>query len=113
MSRSTDPASLDEVFDALSDPYCRRILLAVSRHGPRDREEFTTDAFASGEMGGDDPDVLRTLLFREYVPKLADRGYVEWDPEAETIRRGPNFRDLAPLVEVLVEHEEGVPADLP
>lgn len=111
--RSPEEASVDAMFDALCDPIRRRVLLAISDHGPRDAEEFTADAFASAEMGEMEPDILRIRLFHSHLPRLAEAGYVEWDPADGTIRRGPAFADIVPLLDVLVDHADDLPPDFP
>lgn len=112
-NRSAEEASVDAMFDALRDPIRRRVLFAVSDHGPRDRGEFTVDAFASAEMGETEPDILQVRLFHSHLPRLAEEGYVEWDPDDGTIRRGPAFDEIAPLLDVLVDRADDLPPDLP
>ena len=111
MTRVTDPASLDVAFDVLSDSRRRDILEAVADHNPRDVDEFTSGGVASADENGADPERVRTELHHVHLPKLAAQGYVEWDPNAETIRRGPNFDDIAPLLRLLGEYRERSPED--
>ncbi|MBV0923961.1 hypothetical protein KTS45_07065 [Halomicroarcula limicola] len=46
-----------------------------------------------------------------HLPKLADHGFIEWDRESDEIRRGPNFDRARPLLELLVAHEDELPAE--
>ncbi|WP_433633302.1 DUF7344 domain-containing protein [Halomicrococcus sp. NG-SE-24] len=98
------------MLDVLSDSHRRRILLAVSDHNPRTEDEFTTESLASDE---DNLDHVKTHLHHVHLPKLADKGYIEWNPDTETIRRGSNFDEIAPLLQLMADHEDELPADWP
>jgi len=113
MSRTNESASLDVMFDALRDPYRRRILLAISDHNPRDTSEFTQDKFASVNVDETEPEQLELKLLHSHLPKLAEKGYIDWNPETQTIRRGPNFEDIAPLLKLMDDHADELPADWP
>lgn len=111
-SHNSDPGSIDTMLEALSDEYRRHLLFDLSDHGPGDEDGFTLDSFVSRRY--DDPAVAtaETMLFHAHLPSLADRGYIEWDPADGTIRRGPNFDEIASLLEVLADHRGELPADL-
>lgn len=102
--------SLDRMFDALSHPYRRRILLLVSEHNPRDEDELSVEDLATEE---DDLELLTTELYHAHLPKLAEAGYIEWDEDARTIRRGPNFDEIAPLLRLMHDHQEELPDGWP
>ncbi|WP_217493337.1 transcriptional regulator [Haladaptatus sp. W1] len=93
--------------DMLSSPHRRRILLAVLDDNPRDEDEFTSDAT------DDELTALKTQLHHVHLPKLADKGYIEWNPDTETIRRGPNFDEIAPLLTLMSNHADELPDDWP
>jgi hypothetical protein len=112
MPRSTKPASLDAMLDMLSDSHRRRILLAVSDHNPRDEDEFVTDSFIPSDAESESLQHIRKLR-HIHLPKLDDRGYIEWNQDTETIRRGPNFDDIAPLLQLMDDHEDELPNDWP
>lgn len=101
------------MFDALREPYRRRILLAVADHNPRDEDEFTPDKIASDDADEDELEQLELELFHSHLPKLAEKGYIEWNPETQTIRRGSNFDDIAPLLKLMDDHADELPADWP
>lgn len=113
MSLTTDSASLDAMFDVLCKSYCRCILLAVSDHNPRKEDEFTPDAFAPDGADDDELERLKLELFHSHLPKLAEKGYIEWNRDTETIRRGPNFDDIAPLLKLMDDHQDELPDDWP
>ena len=110
MSQSTNSTSLDTMFAVLSSSSRRRILLGVSDHNPRDEDEFAPDAFASEK---DDLERAKTQLHHIHLPKLADNRYIEWNPDTETIRRGSNFDDIAPLLRLMADHEDELPDGWP
>ena len=105
MPGSNDPKAtrLDLSLDALGHPYRRRILTRILDHNPLD----VTD-FASGSDA--DSDRLLVELHHRHLPMLAEAGFVDWDREADVLRRGPRFDDVAPLIELLVAHSEELPA---
>lgn len=98
------------MFDALTHPQRRRILMLVSEHNPRDEDEFVLKDITTED---DDLELLTTQLYHTHLPKLADAGYIEWDKEAHTIRQGPNFEEIAPLLRLMTDHQEDLPADWP
>lgn len=100
---------MDELFDVLSHPYRRRILTRLSDHNPRDEGEFDQRALASE----DDPDLPDDGLFHNHLPKLDDAGFIDWDRENGVVRRGPRFREIAPLIDLMVEHRDELPAGWP
>ncbi|ODR79415.1 hypothetical protein BG842_02490 [Haladaptatus sp. W1] len=107
MRNPTTSTSLDMSLDMLSSPHRRRILLAVLDDNPRDEDEFTSDAT------DDELTALKTQLHHVHLPKLADKGYIEWNPDTETIRRGPNFDEIAPLLTLMSNHADELPDDWP
>jgi len=113
MPPTIDSASLNTMFDALRNPYRRRILLAISDHNPREITEFTQTKFASVNGDKADPEQLELELHHSHLPKLAEKGYIDWNPEAQTIRRGSNFDDIAPLLKLMDDHADKLPADWP
>jgi hypothetical protein len=112
MSQTTNSASLNSMFDALRDPARRRILLAISDHNPRDITEFS-NKFASVNGDEADPEQLEVRLHHLHLPKLAEKGYIDWNPDTQTIRRGSNFGNIAPLLKLMDDHANELPADWP
>lgn len=107
---SADPNALDRMFNALRHPYRRRILMLVSEHNPRDEDEFSVEDLATDD---DDLELLTTELYHAHLPKLAKAGYIEWDEEDRTIRRGPNFNEIAPLLRLMTDHQDELPDGWP
>jgi hypothetical protein len=103
-------ARLDRMFDALRHPYRRRILLLVGEDNPRDEEEFSVDDVATED---DDLELFTVELYHAHLPKLADAGYVEWDEDTHTVRQGPNFDEIAPLLRLIDAHRDELPDGWP
>lgn len=107
---AADGAALDSVFSALEHPYRRRILLLVSDRNPRDEAEFAVADLATED---DDRELLLTDLYHVHLPALADAGYLDWDRETNTVTRGPKFDDVAPVLRLLHDHQDELPAGWP
>jgi hypothetical protein len=101
---------LDRIFDTLSHPYRRRVLVLVGEDNPRDEDEFDVEEIGTED---DDLDLLTTGLYHVHLPRLADAGYVEWDEERHTVRRGPKFEEIAPLLRLMNDHRDELPERWP
>lgn len=102
-------ASPDATVHMLRNIDRRRILLAVSDHNPRDEDEFTPESQASKDADDDDLKHIKTGLDHVHLPELAEQGYIEWDAETQTIWRGPNLDEIAPLLRLLDDHRDELP----
>lgn len=101
---------LDGMFDILKHPYRRQILMLVSEHNPVDEDEYSVEALATDD---DDLELLTTELYHVHLPKLSESGYIEWDQDEWTIRRGPNFEEIAPLLRLMHDHQDELPEGWP
>lgn len=79
--------------------------------GPQGESTFGMDPFVSWRFDDEDPEVARGELSHAHLPKVADLGYINWDPDAEMVRRGAKFGDVAPVFELLGSHNERVRVD--
>ncbi|WP_266082462.1 DUF7344 domain-containing protein [Haladaptatus caseinilyticus] len=113
MSQQTAIASLDASLSALNHPYRRRLLLAVQDENPYDYATLTEADIVPDGGETDEPDAVTTQLHHLHLPKLADHGYIEWQPDTETIRQGSNFEKIAPLLTLLSDHADELPHDWP
>jgi hypothetical protein len=93
--------SLDELFELLSHEYRRYILWTLADPDGRTDEPIRTTLFP----GDDEPDILRIELRHNHLPKLDDAGLVDWDPEAETLERGPRFEEIEPFLDLMDDRE--------
>lgn len=102
--------ALDVSLDALSHPYRRRILTRLHDRNPRREAEFSSDELADD---ADDIDLREAEIHHRHLPKLDDAGFIDWDREADVITRGPRFDEIAPLIELMIDHRDELPAGWP
>ncbi|MCU4753254.1 ArsR family transcriptional regulator [Halobacteria archaeon AArc-curdl1] len=81
----------------------RRILTALVEANPRKEDEFSPEDFATTD---ERLDKFLVKLQHTHLPKLAESGFIEWDQETETITRGPRHDEIAPLIELMMAHED-------
>ncbi|WP_143423184.1 DUF7344 domain-containing protein [Halegenticoccus soli] len=91
------------MFDALSHQYRRRVLFPLNNYSPRDKAELSVDEFVAE---GDDFERLKVALYHTHLPKLAKAGYIEWDKDTGTVRRGPNFEEISQYLSQVYDHED-------
>lgn len=106
----TEKATLNELLEVLTHPYRRRILSHLFERNPRDEDEFDPAELASID---EDPELLELELHHGHLPRLAESAFVDWDREENLIRRGPRFDEIAPLIRLMANHEDELPADWP
>ena len=83
---------------------------AVSVVPGRAAKHHRTDGLAPAEADDADLNRLKAELQHVHLPKLAEAGYIDWDAKTQTIRRGPNFNEIAPLLRLIDEHGDDLPA---
>ena len=94
---------LDHLLTTLGNVHRRRILTRLAEDEPITLDEVVRPA---------DPDEASTLglvLFHIHLPRLDDLDLIEWDADADLIRRGPRFAEVEPLVELLQSNREDLP----
>jgi predicted transcriptional regulator len=107
VKNSSETISFDEMVDALAAFQRRSLLVALVEHNPQDD---TPVVIADSER---ESDAVERLVSMQHVhlPKLADYGFIEWNKETHEVVKGPNFDEIRPLLELLVDHEDELPAD--
>lgn len=111
MASSGEPSerlALGEVLEILADIYRRRVLVELLDHNPLDDDvRLPEDAI----IEDDDLATLRTQMRHVHLPKLEDEGLVEWDREANVLRKGPRFEEIRPLLKLMADHADELPDD--
>ena len=98
--------TFDDMVDALADVQRRKLLIALGEHNPQDDSPTVIDP--DGET-----DALERALAMDHVhlPKLANYGFIEWDRVENEVTKGPNYEEIRPLLELLDDHRNELPAD--
>lgn len=107
---TTRRVDLDTVFRALSHSLRRRILTALMTDNPRRAEEFETVEF---KPDGSAQEPIQIELRHRHLPQLDEAGFIDWDEQAGRVTRGEDFAEVRPLLELMDEHAEELPADWP
>jgi DNA-binding transcriptional ArsR family regulator len=113
-------AQLTEVttntFRILADPIRRYVLCYLDeQETPVPFDRFATRVTAwhiDSDLDAVDDAALtemRMALHHVHLPKLAEAGYLEYDRDTHTIRRGPNFGEITPLLRLMADHEDELP----
>lgn len=95
----------DEVLDALRHIQRRKLLFALLDHNPQDDSPAV---LADSGEGADDLETL-SAMSHVHLPKLVEYGYINWNRDAHEVTQGPNFDEIQPLLELLVEHQDELP----
>jgi len=93
--------------DALANVQRRKLLVALLEHNPQDDDPVV---IADSES---ESDAVKRLLSMQHVhlPKLVEYGFIEWNKDTHEVMKGPNFDEIRPLLELLDNHEDELPAD--
>ncbi|MFC7096515.1 DUF7344 domain-containing protein [Halobaculum marinum] len=102
-----DAPSMDTMLDVLANGYRRRLLAALLEHNPQDDRDpqLPADTICSDE----DLETLKIRMRHTHLPKLEGAGVVEWDREANSVRKGPHFDEIRPLLELMSAHADELP----
>ncbi|MHC3439103.1 DUF7344 domain-containing protein [Natrialbaceae archaeon A-gly3] len=99
--------SLDTTLEILANEYRRRLLVALLEHNPQDDDDPQIPAdihIADGDL-----ETLRIYMMHTHLPKLEEADFIEWDRDTNTIRTGPQFDEIRPLLELMQNHADELP----
>lgn len=88
----------DQALGVLADRRRRKILTILRGDNPRSETEFTIREFVRET---DDPEISEIELYHVHLPKLAEEGFIEWDRDTKTVRRGDSFDDVEVIMDAL------------
>lgn len=101
-------SSLDNLFDALSHPFRRQILTVLARPDSLHSEctDFVHPLDEENETDDDEPepDILERELRQRHLALLDEYGFVDWNPQTETLTRGGRFDEIHPILEFLATY---------
>ena len=60
-------------------------------------------------MSEEQKEMLLVEVKHAHLPRLADHGFIDWNPEKNRVERGPEFEDVEPLLELLHNNREELP----
>lgn len=95
----------DEVLDALSHFQRRKLLIALLDHNPQDD---SPSVLADSEEDADDLE-KHVAMGDVHLPKLVEYGYINWNQDTHEVTQGPNFDEIQPLLELVVEYKDELP----
>lgn len=101
----------DRVFEALSAAP-RRHLVDELAAVPDGGSVSLPDAAMPSAGAKLEPEQLRIALHHRHLPMLADAGYIEWRREPFQAVRGPQFDEVAVVLDALFENAGTVPEHL-
>lgn len=102
-SPAQETVGLDRLLDILCHTHRRQILTRLSDRDSRDEDEFDQRA------PGISTESLANELFHYHLQKMAEADFIYWDPERRVVRRGPRFDEIAPLIDLMANHNDELP----
>jgi len=101
-------SALDELLFAVADVQRRRILLALRENNPQQLQTIV-----HGDADGGEIDSQRRLirLHHDHLPRLADAGFIHWEPKTGSVEKGPRFEEIRPLLELLCASAGDLPGE--
>ncbi len=105
------PVSLSDMFAVLADKNRRRVLTALLEHNSQDDHppQLPDDIIPESA----DVESLMIHLHHAHLPKLERAGFIEWNRAENTVRKGPQFEEIRPLLELMENHADELPEDWP
>ncbi|RAW45651.1 ArsR family transcriptional regulator [Halorubrum sp. 48-1-W] len=107
MNEQLSSPAFDSHLDALGHVARRRLLLALLDTSSADDGAVEFDRLASDSAEGDP---LLSMRHR-HLPKLEEHGFIDVDPDSRSVSKGPHFEEIRPLLELLDENGDRLPAD--
>jgi hypothetical protein len=96
----------DTALSALADPYRRQLFLALLEHNPQDDDDTDPLDLVPEK---DEPEILKTELVHNHLPKLEEMGFITWNRTTNKISKGPNWDEIAPLLKLIDKHKDELP----
>lgn len=105
----SSPPSMDAMLKALAHQHRRRLLVELIAQNPQNDDDTQVPVDVSRDS--DDVESLLITMYHTHLPKLGQAGLIEWDQESNTVRKGSQFEEIRPLLEIMENHADELPAD--
>nr|WP_121744666.1 transcriptional regulator [Natronorubrum halophilum] len=75
-------------------------------HNPEDESKVYT-----GDRETDEEELANLLIEMQHthLPLLEEYGFIDWDRENREVTKGPEFDEIRPLLEMMIEHQDELP----
>ena len=117
---------IGELFTLLADRRRRRVLVSLLdagdapvpvsdvtlTRGAAARSSVASTGDSTAARGRSETVEDGTALRHVHLPKLDESDLVDWDPEAETVARGPRYAEAEAFLELLVRNQHELPGHL-
>jgi hypothetical protein len=110
------------MFELLADDTRRRLLIQLCDQASVDVSGEVLTRSGSGaasvrsdrerSVGREPTDTRAIELHHHHLPKLDSHGVIEWDREARTVSRGPEFGEVRPFLELLSTNSHSLPTGI-
>lgn len=104
----SNSSKADKLLEAISNSYRRQLLVALLDHNPQDDRDRDPLNVIGDEI---EPEVVELELVHNHLPKLEEMGFISWDQTTNQISKGPDWEEIAPLLTLIHDHQDELPAD--
>lgn len=105
--------TVDDAFEALADSRRRELLFGLHSVDPPADGMVDPRELLGRECEVSDLDATQVELHHVHLPKLSEKGYLDWKRDAGEISKGPAWDEISPLLDVLRENESVLPGGFP
>ena len=95
---------LDEMMRVLANPYRRQLLAALLEEKPQEALNLLIPEDV--HTGEKELERLQTQMLHNHLPRLEEMGVIRWDAETQTVSKGPRFREIRPLLELMQARQQ-------
>ncbi|WP_226011530.1 hypothetical protein [Halomicrobium salinisoli] len=99
----------NRVFHALSAALRREVIVALNDAPPDERVSLPGSIVCPPDRN---EEAIRAKLHHSHLPVLAERDYVEWEPDPLRAWRGPAFDEVNVVLQELAERTHELPEQL-
>lgn len=89
----------NDIFGSLTTEPCRQLVVSLL-DVPADQSVPLPESAVNPNVP-QHPEVLQQKLYHRHLPKLAEKGFIEWEREPFQASRGPKFEQVAIVFKAL------------